>query len=344
MSAPLAAVTSNSVPPDKTFLEQVKGLALDAVRSRNTRRVYNEALTLFLAWYESAGCGGLTCASVQQFLVELERRGLAPSTIQVYLSAVRKLAAEAAANQLLAPAIAAAVAGVRGPKVMGTRAGNWLTASEVSELLALPDDDTLQGFRDRAILALLIGCGLRRSEISKLRIEDFALRDARWVLADVTGKGKRVRTVPVPAWVKALVDQWTEQACVVNSRLFRAINKGGVLWGEGISADTVWAIARKYGVRIGQSKLAPDDLRRTCAKLCRAAGGSIEQIQMLLGHASAQTTERYLGTRQELVRAVNDSLPIELPSNVGHGLVPRKAPESIRASDSTGLNQPQEVA
>ncbi len=342
MSAPPTVATTATLVTDPT-LERVKRLALDAVRSENTRRVYNEALTLFLGWCQSAEGVGLTRATVQAFLTEMERRGLSPATIQVYLSAVRKLVTEAAANRLLAPEVAAAIHSIRGPKVLGTRTGNWLTAEETNKLLRLPDDQTLQGFRDRAILALLIGCGLRRSEIVSLRLGDFALRDARWVLPDLSGKGRRLRTVPVPAWVKTLVDQWAEQAQVRSGCLFRAINKGGALWGEGISADTVWAVARKYGVRIGQAKLAPHDLRRTCAKLCRAGGGSIEQIQLLLGHASVQTTERYLGTRQELVRAVNDSLPIELPDSC-QGRIPRKMPKSMQASESNDLSLPAEVA
>jgi integrase len=67
---------------------------------------------------------------------------------------------------------------------------------------------------------------------------------------------------------------------------------------------------RRYAEAIGIGRLAPHDLRRTCAKLCRAAGGELEQIQLLLGHASVQTTERYLGTKQNLVRAPNDAIQL----------------------------------
>jgi integrase/recombinase XerD len=138
------------------------------------------------------------------------------------------------------------------------------------------------------------------------------MREARWVLVDLVGKGKRLRTVPVPAWTKLLLDTWTEAAGIQTGSLFRAVNKGGKLWGETITEAVVWAITREYGNRIGKAKLAPHDLRRTCAKLCRASGGALEQIQLLLGHASIQTTERYLGTQQNLAQAVNDHLPIEV--------------------------------
>ena len=88
------------------------------------------------------------------------------------------------------------------------------------------------------------------------------------------------------------------------------MNKGGKVLQARISEDTVWKVVRRYSPRIGQPHLAPHDARRTCAKLCRAAGGELEQIQLLLGHASVLTTERYLGTRQNLVQAVNDNLPV----------------------------------
>jgi integrase len=102
------------------------------------------------------------------------------------------------------------------------------------------------------------------------------------------------------------------------------------VWGEGISEDTVWAIAREYGAKIGQAALAPHHLRRTCARLCRVSGGALEQIQLLLGHASIQTTERYLGTRQELTHAVNDNLPIRVPAAGRVGVV-RKGPRRERS-------------
>ena len=99
--------------------------------------------------------------------------------------------------------------------------------------------------------------------------------------------------------------------------MFRAINKGGRVYGDGLTANVIWSIVQGYAAEIGEPKLAPHDLRRTCAKLCRAAGGDLEQIQLLLGHASIQTTERYLGTRQNLIQAVNDHLGLDLSVAAG---------------------------
>ncbi len=170
----------------------------------------------------------------------------------------------------------------------------------------------LKGKRDRAILALLVGCGLRREELAGLDFETIQQRDGRWVLPDLVGKGGRIRTVPLPAWVKGLVDLWSSSSGLTQGKIVRAINKKGQVWGQGITAKVIWWVVLRYAKQVDIPKLAPHDLRRTCAKLCRAAGGDLEQIQLLLGHASIQTTEDYLGTRQNLVEAVNDRLGLDL--------------------------------
>ena len=78
-----------------------------------------------------------------------------------------------------------------------------------------------------------------------------------------------------------------------------------------MSQKVVWHVVKGFAKTMGVAKLAPHDLRRTCARLCRAAGGELEQIQFLLGHVSVQTTERYLGCTQRIAAAVNDHIGIE---------------------------------
>jgi integrase len=142
------------------------------------------------------------------------------------------------------------------------------------------------------MLAVLAGCGLRRAEAAALRIEDLQLREGHWVLADLNGKGGHIRTVPVPDWVK-----WAIPASI-SGTLFRSINKAGRVWGTGFTPKVIWSIVKQAASNSGLSRVAPHDLRRTCAKLCHEAGGELEQIQFLLGHVSVQTTERYLGCKQ----------------------------------------------
>jgi integrase len=83
------------------------------------------------------------------------------------------------------------------------------------------------------------------------------------------------------------------------------------IWGDGITPKAIWHVVRAAAKRADIKNLAPHDLRRTCARVCHLASGDLEQIQFLLGHASVQTTERYLGRKQKLSQAVNDNLGLE---------------------------------
>ena len=291
-------------------LEALRQVVLDSVASPHSRRAYGKALDDFFAWYAAEPRGTFSKALLQSYRSRLEAQRLAPSTINVRLAALRKLAVEASDNGLLDPVLAAGISKVRGARQFGVRAGNWLTLEDARVLLLAPDARTLKGKRDRAMLALLIGCGLRRSEMVAITVEHLQKRDARWVILDLVGKGSRLRTVPVPGWVKQQLDAWTEAAAIGEGKLLRAIDKSGRIWGSGLTEKVIWWTVLAYARPLGFKNLAPHDLRRTCAKLCRASGGYLEQIQLLLGHASIQTTERYLGTRQDLVTAVNDRMGI----------------------------------
>jgi integrase len=156
------------------------------------------------------------------------------------------------------------------------------------------------------MIAILLGCGLRRAELASLRKEDIQVRQGHWAIVDLVGKGNHVRTVPMPFWVKGAVDRWLTAAPVTSGRVFRAVSRHGTSWGTGISENVVWYVVKNCAQRLELDNLAPHDLRRTCAKLCHVNGGELEQIQFLLGHASVLTTERYLGCKQNLEEPVND--------------------------------------
>lgn len=136
------------------------------------------------------------------------------------------------------------------------------------------------------------------------------MREGHCAIIDLLGKGGRLRTVPVPKWCKDLIDVWLRESRVTEGKVFRRISKNGADLDAGMTTDVVWYAVKQYAKRIGIDHLAPHDLRRTCARLCHGAGGELEQIQFLLGHASVQTTERYIGCRQKFKEAVNDRFQI----------------------------------
>lgn len=302
---------TSALPPAVPDFHRWKALVLSSVASPHTRRAYGHALDAFFLWYVAAGRPPFDKALVQNWRAELQHQGLAPASINVRLSAVRRLAVEAEEAGLFDPMQAAALVRVKGVRRRGVRAGNWLTAEQARRLLHSPDLGTTRGRRDSVILALLLGCGLRRAELAELAIDHLQLREGRWVIPDLVGKGGRLRTVPVPDWVKQAIDLWLAAAGLSAGPLLRSVNKAGRIGSQPLSERVIWQVVRAHAGPLGFPGLAPHDLRRTCAKLCRASGGDLEQIQLLLGHASIQTTERYLGTRQNLDVAVNDHLGLE---------------------------------
>ncbi len=310
MSEPQALL--RTLPGSASTFVPLLALVLDSLSSEHSRRAYRQALEEFFAWYEgNAAGGGFTKATVQRYRLDLEDRALAPSSINLRLATIKKLAAEAADNALLAPEIAAAIGRVHGAKRLGVRAGNWLTRPQAQELIEAPDPATLKGLRDRALLALLLGCGLRRGELAPLGFSAIAQRESRWVIVDLIGKHGRIRTVPMPSWAKAALDRWARAAGISEGRVLRAINKAGRISHDSMRAQSVFETVVAYGRRIGV-KITPHDLRRTFAKLAHQGRAPLEQIQLSLGHASIQTTERYLGVRQDLHDAPCDRLGLDV--------------------------------
>jgi len=307
----MAELTPSILPvlhmlPEEDAIAEIIRTVLLGVTAQLTQRSYARALgeLLHLARERRQPLSRELILAYRASLVE---RKLAASTINVRLSAVRKLIDEARRRGALGAQEAAELADVPNIRQQGQRLGHWLTREQSRELLRVPGTDTLKGLRDSAILALLLGCALRRAELAALKIEDIQLRENRWVIADLQGKGGRIRTVAVPRWVHEAVTAWTAAAGIQSGPIARSVTKGGRV-GSGLSTWSVWSIVQSAAREIGVERFGAHDLRRTCAKLCRKSGGDLEQIRFLLGHASIATTERYLGAEQDLAVAVNDNL------------------------------------
>jgi integrase len=303
----LAPLTPESAAGEHLALTPAQALlrkmALDAVQSAHSKRNYAKALDDLFAF-----CGNrpLSRSLFMEWRAGME--SLSPSTINVRLSAVRKMVGEARRNNMIGSEEAASLTDVPNIRQKGTRLGNWLTREQAKELLAVPDRSTLKGKRDYVILALLVGCALRRNELAELDVETIQQREGRWVLADLEGKGRRIRTVAIPIWVKQGINAWMTAAGIEDGRLLRSISKSGKLNRDSLSDWAVWSVVEQSAKQIGIEPFGAHDLRRTCAKLCRKNGGDLEQIKFLLGHSSIQTTERYLGSEQDIAIAVNDAL------------------------------------
>ena len=287
-------------------------MVLDGLPSEHSRRAYERALRDFLAWHTLNGRPALGKAVVQRYAAELREAGMAASSINQRLSAIRKLAREAADNGALDPQVASGIRAVKGARREGRRTGNWLTREEAQTWLRAPDTKTVRGRRDRALLSVLIGCGLRRAEAAGLTFDHVQQRDGRWVLVDLIGKRDKIRSVPMPNWAKAAIDEWSIASGVSGGLVFRAINKGDRVVGDGITPQAIYNIIVGYAGALEKKGVAPHDLRRTFAKLAHKGGAAIDQIQLSLGHESIQTTEEYLGVEQDLTDAPCDHLGLRL--------------------------------
>jgi integrase len=274
-------------------------LVLASLRSPHTRRSYAAGIH---ALYQFKEARLLSPGLLYEWREQL-RVGSAPATVNVRLAAVKKLVAEAIHAGYLTEVEAMPLLRVHGLPYLGSRVGNWLSPAQARALLAVPDRKRPLGCRNYCILAILLGCALRVSELAQLEVASIQLRDGRWVLADVLKK-RHVRTVAIPAFVKVAIDAWRKRSGIEHGPLIRQMSEKATT----LTTQGILNVVRSSAARIGLAGIGPHDLRRTCARAMWAKRVPLEQIQIMLGHQSIETTMRYLGSLQNLVHAPNDDL------------------------------------
>src|SRR5665811_581180 len=178
-------------------LEQSKNAVLNSLAAASSQESYGHAIEEFIGWYCSEPRLAFNRTVVLRYRFFLEQRNLAPATINVRLAAVRRLAYEASDTGLLSPELAAGIRRVKGAKRLGTRIGNWLTVEQSKTCLA----DYHQAAYEANVIGRYWRCSLDAdcdAELVGLRMEYLQVREEHWVIADLIGKGKHIRTVPVP--------------------------------------------------------------------------------------------------------------------------------------------------
>ncbi|MCD9184870.1 MAG: tyrosine-type recombinase/integrase [Pyrinomonadaceae bacterium] len=301
-------------PKISTAEQKVIDMVVDGLPSENSRRAYQRHLEEFFIWHLEQNRPELNKALINRYVKSLRERKLSAATINQKLSAVRKFATESEDNGLIDSQVANGIRAVKGVPFRGRRTGNWLNKEDAQRWLNAPDEKTLKGVRDRALLAVLIGCGLRRTEAAILSFSHIQQREGRWAIIDIVGKRDKMRTVPMPSWAKACVDAWKSAAHLEEGFVFRRVNKGDNLMGESITPQAIHDIVVSYAKKLENKGIAPHDLRRTFAKLAHKGGSPIDQIQLSLGHDSINTTEKYLGVEQDLSDAPCDHLGLRISS------------------------------
>lgn len=272
----------------------------------NTRLAYSRHLTNFFLWAQLDG-HGFDRAAVNAWKQHLMDQDYAPSTVNQALTSVRRLAEEAAyigADHT----VMLGITSIKNVKSGGRRLGMWLSSDQVKLLFDQTERKTLKGHQERVVLALLVGCALRREEAAKTLCEQVQVRDGITLIIDLVGKRNKTRSVPLSPWVSKLIRQWQLVAEVHSGLLLRAINKsdnltgrvrtkGGGLTSGGVSPKAIYNLVVRLAELTGIKGLGPHSLRRTWARRAYKQEYPLDQIQAILGHESIRTTELYIGLR-----------------------------------------------
>jgi uncharacterized repeat protein (TIGR03803 family) len=294
ISAPSKGLKMNDLVLANRAADWRRLKALDSVSSPITRRVYNLALDEFIGWFGLEPRPGFTKATVNAWRASLEARGPGSVSINVRIRAVRKLAVEAADNGLLAAELAAGITRVKGAKSKGVRMGNWLSLRQAQALFNAPDTTTKKGLRDRAILAILLGCGLRQSEVAALTPAHIQQRDNRWCIIDLVGTTGIVFQLTPPsggsgAWTETVLTSGPTPASPL------AIDPSGNLYGTTDSGG-----ANNCGIVF---KVAPPSGGRAWTETVLhnwpcANGGGTNESQVVYHDGLLYGTTTFLGSRE----------------------------------------------
>ena len=298
------APSEDITPHDKIPYRANLDAALLALKPE-TKRAYTRALRQYATFCTLHGWEVTPQADVlEAWQADMRGRGLAPKTISQSLAAVRWAARKARRWNVIDAVTLHELSEVHAVGGAGVRLGRWLTMDELQRLIRAPRGQGAGAVRDRAMLAMLAGCGLRRMELCRLTFAHLEERDGEpTALVNLVGKRDRVRSVAIPRFVRPWLASWLRvyrDACPVTpqSPLLANVRPGGLGWVEcrAISPDTVYRVLASAAVAAGLPDVAPHDLRRSAAKAMQDGGAGLHEIRDVLGHTSVSTTERYLAT------------------------------------------------
>lgn len=247
--------------------------------------------------------------AVSNYKNHLKNQGLTPRTINKKLSALRTFFQAQMTLGHISVEVYQAVKNVPNIKVQGRKYGRRLNLETAKELINTPDKTTLLGKRDRVVLGLLLGCGLRRSEVVKVTWDQLYFTGTTWIIRDLVGKHNRTRSVAIPDWVIRLLNEYVpnwQYAFKREGKIVVSFFNGTKRNRGSMSTQAVLDIVKTHAHKIG-IEVTAHDLRRTYAALAREFGGveAMTTIQQQLGHSSIQVTEMYIGEELNFDKAAS---------------------------------------
>ena len=276
------------------------------LESLGSRRVYAGAWSRWCRWLGPTPPGAATAGDVARYMDSMRAAGGAASYRSVNLAVLRSVYAALvrAGGRVDNPAREVRAGRVGTPPrrdVLDTAAARTLLAS-----CTVPGGDGVAAWRarrDRALVAVLLGVGIRRGSVSALRVGDWTPGAVGRVglLTLRVAKGGAAKTVPVPKWVETVLRSWVAELGV-EAPMFPAMAGGE----DGLTGSAVWTAVRRAASRAGLAPIGPHALRRTLATLAHEAGAPTREIQAGLGHAEERTTEIYIRTLAKPTAAPGD--------------------------------------
>lgn len=256
-----------------------------------SQQKYGQTVRDFLTY--CADHPGNIAATFSAYLGNLREKGLAASTINGKRVAIRRFCEWAARVGYISQQDFLNVKDVKSIHTSGSRRGSWLTKEQLKCMLEAPDRTTSIGKRDRVILGLLIGCGMRREEITNLKWNQLVQQGNVWILENVERKhGRTQEAIVVPAYVKEILDEYATEKKPDAYILVSYDRHGHVR--ESLTPQTVWNTVKKYAAGCGFENISPHDIRRSFARNSVDSGLDLAQVQLALGHESITTTQRYV--------------------------------------------------
>ncbi len=281
-------------------------LVCDSVSSPASKKAYRACLTAFLAFSRAQGMP-FARPVVNAFKAHLEAHGKKAQTVNQHLAAIKALAREARYAGAISAEDEAGIREVHSVKSSGSHCGRWLTIEEMRALLEAVGTSTPKGRRDYCIIGILMGCGLRRSELVNLNIGHLQRRGQRVALVDFIGKGNKTRTVIMPQRIMPIVEQWVrDNGGDADTPLIRSFARDGSMNGRMDESSVYWLL-KKYSEPLGYD-IGVHDLRRSHGRAALKGGADINDIRVQLGHSSLSTTSKYLGTHLDWDNPVADKV------------------------------------
>lgn len=310
--------------------------ALVGLKSEHSRRAYQKGLNLFLDWWAteqpSAHLSVTLLTDYLNHLQEMESaktgEPLSQNTINSRMNAARRLAstlksmAQGELDELertKAPENIIEqqqkqverlnrITAVSGVKVKNQKRGTWLDDKQARLLLAMPNTERIKGTRDKALLAVLLYCGLRRDELVNLTFDNIKSLAGKPAI-EIVGKGDKRRTFGVHPDVIRLLNEWKKASGRSGGFVFVQMLKGDKLTDSQLTTGAIKYLVNEYSQAALGLELNPHDLRRTAAYLALKYGANLEQIRQMLGHSSLQTTQRYISQMTDVDNSASAAIP-----------------------------------